>query len=338
VAALPSAASQLFSYETPLCCRVTVVWFGQPIIFALLFPIPGNLPGGSLDLTRELIVVSDQGGCFMTSLSFIECCQLLAVDPKTLRQWLAQAQMSLHAHRSDARIKCLTSEQVFVLANLHDRVLQTSVPTAFACSTPSEAESQKPWMAAAHVDLRTKLAHMEAQMETLQAQITDLTLHLLREREQRMEQRLLALEAELTSGHHPSVPFSGDAPAVSSQPAMPASVCHPTEKRHPLIPLIEYGARGRYVLISPEEGELLITPDSPEWFTWLASLSSFRFVGQQGRFSARRGYNQGPNRCWYAQRGIHQKNYSKYIGVSEHLTTARLEQVAAQFQSYLTLR
>lgn len=105
--------------------------------------------------------------------------------------------------------------------------------------------------------------------------------------------------------------------------------------RGPFIPLIEYGARDRYVLISPDEGELPITPDSPEWFAWLASLSSFRFMGRQGRFSARRGYNHRPNRGWYAQRSIHQKNYSKYIGVSEHVTTERLEQVAAHFQSYL---
>ncbi len=48
----------------------------------------------------------------MTSLSFLECCHLLAIDPKTLRQWLAQAKMSLHAHPTDARVKCLTSEQV----------------------------------------------------------------------------------------------------------------------------------------------------------------------------------------------------------------------------------
>lgn len=88
----------------------------------------------------------------------------------------------------------------------------------------------------------------------------------------------------------------------------------------------------------PEEGEVPIVPDSPEWFAWLASLSSFRFVGQSGRFSARRGYNHRPHRGWYAQRGIHHKNYSKYSGVSEHITTARLEQVAAHFQSYLTLR
>jgi hypothetical protein len=119
------------------------------------------------------------------------------------------------------------------------------------------------------------------------------------------------------------------------QPHLPPLACHPTEKRAPLIPLIEYGARGQYVLICPKEGELHITADSPEWFAWLASLSSFRFVGQSGRFSARRGYNRRPTRGWYAQRAIHQKNYSKYIGVSENITTARLEQVAAQFQAYL---
>jgi hypothetical protein len=274
----------------------------------------------------------------MTSLSFIECCHLLAVDPKTLRQWLAQAQMSLHAHPSDARIKCLEVEQVFVLANLHDRVLQTPVPAASACPTPSQAESQKPLLAAPDAEVRAKLAQMETQIATLQTQLTDLTLQLLREREQRTEQRLLAPEVERISAcDHPLVPFSSAATSEPYRPAQPALVCHPTEKRNRLIPLIEYGARGWYVLISPEDGELAITPDSPEWFAWLASLSSFRFVGQAGRFSARRGYNRRPNRCWYAQRGIHQKNYSKYIGVSEHITTARLDQIAAHFQSYLML-
>ena len=69
----------------------------------------------------------------MTSLSFIECCHLLTVDPKTLRQWSAQAQMALHAHPTGACIKCLTQEQLFVLANLPDRVLQTSGLAALAC-------------------------------------------------------------------------------------------------------------------------------------------------------------------------------------------------------------
>lgn len=270
----------------------------------------------------------------MTSLSFIECCHLFTIDPKTLRQWLAQAHMPLHAHPTDARLKCLTSEQVHVLANLHDRVLQALEPAPASANTkPEDAESRN---AVPDADLRARLERMEAQVATLQTQLTDLALQLLQERQQRTQQLLLAQQAQfpLTREHE----FASSTLSVPCQPAMPPLVCHPTEKRSRLIPLIEYGARGHYVLICPEEGELHITPDSPEWFAWLASLSSFRFVGQAGHFSARRGYNQRPNRGWYAQRGIHQKNYSKYIGVSEHITTDRLEQIAAHFQSYMSLR
>jgi hypothetical protein len=276
----------------------------------------------------------------MPSLSLAECCRLLTIDPKTLRQWLAQTHMALHTDPTNAKIKCLEVEQVETLARLHGRMLQLPAAASATTTATSEAQSQLFPPSVPDADLRARLAHMEAQIATLQAQLTDLTLQLLREREQRTEQRLLALEAERVSAcDRPSVSFpGGGVPTVPCQPALPALVCHPTEKRSRLIPLIEYGARGRYVLISPEEGELAITPDSPEWFAWLASLSSFRFVGQAGRFSARRGYNRRSNRGWYAQRGIHQKNYSKYIGVSEHVTTDRLEQIAAHFQSYMSLR
>ena len=264
----------------------------------------------------------------MTSLAFMECCQRLSVTPKTLRQWLAQAEMLLHPHPTDARITCLTSEQLHLLATLHGRVLHLSGnPLANGGLGPGETTD---------VDLRTRLVQLEAQVATLQTQLTDLTFQLLREREQRTEQRLHALEAQLRLARDEALaPLVGSPPGVLDQPDMPPFPCHPTEKRTPLIPLIEYGARGRYVLISPEGEELSIMPDSPEWFAWLASLSSFRFVGQAGRFSARRGYNRGPNRSWYAQRGIHQKNYSKYIGVSEHITTERLEQIAASFQLHM---
>ncbi len=264
----------------------------------------------------------------MTSLSLSECCSLLCVDSKTLRQWLIQAQMPLHTHRTDARIKCLTSEQVHILANLHDRVLSTPVEglaTASACSRPENAQSR----ILPDSDLRARLIQMEAQVATLQAQLTDLALQLLQERQQHTE-RLLTLQAQpIAMDEHA---LASSALLVSCQPDMPPLACHPTEKRNRLIPLIEYGVRGRYVLISPGEGELPIMPDSPQWFAWLASLSSFRFVGQSGRFSARRGYNRRPNRSWYAQRTIHQQFRSKYIGVSENITIARLEQIAADLQ------
>ena len=261
----------------------------------------------------------------MTSLSFAECCRLLAIDPKTLRQWLTQAQMTFHTDPANAKIKCLEMVQVQTLACQHGRVLQFS-----ASVTTFEAQRQMLSTTLSDPGLQARLTQMEAQVATLQAQLTELALQLLREREEHMEQRLLALEAGLAS--------PDAALPVVGQVAPPAFVCHATEKRNRLIPLIEYGARGRYILICPEQGELAIIPDSPEWYAWLASLTSFRFVGQAGRFSARRGFNRRPNRSWYAQRGIHQKHYSKYIGLSENITIARLEYVAAYFQSYLTIR
>ncbi|GHO72047.1 hypothetical protein KSC_109390 [Ktedonobacter sp. SOSP1-52] len=197
----------------------------------------------------------------MTSLSFIECCRLLNVDPKTLRQWLTQAQIALHAHSTDARVKCLTQEQVFVLANLHDRILPMSEPTAFTSPTPSAFANQLPLPSAAEADLRARLAQLEAQVATLQTQLTNVALQLLQERQYATAQQQLALSFQTHLRDQPSVTLP-----LSAEPllqAVPPLVCHPTEKRNPLIPLIECGAKGHYVLISPEEGELAITPDSP---------------------------------------------------------------------------
>jgi hypothetical protein len=269
----------------------------------------------------------------MTRFSFIESCQRLSIDPKTLRQWLAQAQISLHPHPKDARIKCLTGEQVQVLARMHGRVLSEAVS---ASPKPEEAPSGMSPTALSEAALRARLGQLEAQVAALQTQLTDLALQLLRERQYHTEQQMLARPVhQAKTDEDLFVSQAGSMLCEPFQPAPPPLVCHPTEKRTPLVPLIEYGAGGRYVLICPKQGELTITPDSPEWFAWLASLSSFRFVGRSGRFSARRRYNRRPNRSWYAQRRIHQKNYSKYIGVSEHITTERMEQVAASFQVYL---
>jgi len=104
-----------------------------------------------------------------------------------------------------------------------------------------------------------------------------------------------------------------------------------------LIPLIEYGAGGTYVIICPHEGELALLPDSPEWFAWLASLSSFRFVGQLGRFTASRASkHQVPTRSWRAVRSLHNHNYKHHLGVTDHLTMARLEQAAVALQAHMT--
>jgi len=259
---------------------------------------------------------------------------MLAVDAKTLRQWIKQANLELLPHPTDARIKCLTIEQVHLLANLHGRVLPS--PHESSCTLshkPDEVASQGPPVAFHDAETLERLMQLEAQVANQQEQIAHLALQLLQERASHTEQLLLTLEAFLSStGGHSLQP---QAQAEPEKPQAHSLVPHPTEKRSPLIPLIAYCASGSYVLICPKEGELHITPDSPEWFAWLTSLSSFRFVGKCGRFSARRGYNRRPNRSWHAQRAIHQKNYSKYIGVSENITIDRLEHVAAHFQAHM---
>ncbi len=190
----------------------------------------------------------------MNSLSFIECCRLLAIDPKTLRQWLVQAQISLHVHPTDARIKCLTGEQVNALANLHDRVLLHPVEASDAGPTLCEAQSQKSAMTVADTDLRVRLGHLETQVATLQAQLTDLALQLFKERHYDAGSHVPTLQAQHLSMQEHALALP--APCEPCQPAMPALVCHSTEQRSRLIPLIEYGARGQYVLICPKEDSL----------------------------------------------------------------------------------
>ncbi len=190
-----------------------------------------------------------------------------------------------------------------------------------------------------------KLSHLETQVATWQEQLAQLALELLHERELRCERRVTALEilVQQTRGQEAQrekILTRREQEAQLDGGQRQGRPWHPAElrARSCLIPLIEYGARGTYVVISPQAGELQLVPASPAWFEWLASLSSFRFVGRSGCFGARRGYNRRPNRGWYAQRAIHQHNDSRYLGVSENLTTTQLEQIAANLPSYADLR
>jgi len=92
------------------------------------------------------------------------------------------------------------------------------------------------------------------------------------------------------------------------------------------------------VVIYPRQGELPLVPDSPQWFAWLALLSSIRFMGKFGRFTACRLYHKGPTRAFQAHRVIHQHHDKLYLGLTEHLTIDCLEQAAATPQSYVESR
>ena len=168
----------------------------------------------------------------------------------------------------------------------------------------------------------------------LQEQLAQLTLELLRERSERYERRLSSLEALLSQGA--SLPFATTEarPVVEHHQERPSQRSpHPGElqARARVLARVELGAAGSYVLICPHEGELTFTPDSRAWFEWFCSLSSFRFIGHAGRFTA---YREG-QRSWRAYRTVHGQNYKQSLGTTDRLTLARLEEVAGMLQARL---
>jgi len=188
--------------------------------------------------------------------------------------------------------------------------------------------------------MRSKLTHLETQVALLQQQMTGLALDLLQERTQRYEQRLHALEARI----HPPTQHDNATSALSpaheqrSQPDTPPTPprAHPMKGRpRPILPLIEYTADGTYIVICPELGELALIPDSPAWFAWLETISSVRFLGQQGRWSAYRDKRRATH-GWFAYRRFHGQQYVHALGSPHELTIARFEQMAATLQSYVT--
>jgi hypothetical protein len=292
----------------------------------------------------------------MTLFPLMECCELLAIDPKTLHRWREQSLMSLSVHPTDGRRKCLTGEQVHQLAVLHGRLLppdkvchlegllQTPLPRTLEkplhLSSEVTQEKISPLVLLEENDLSQKLSSLEALVIAQQHHLAFLTQALLLEREVRMDQHLSSGEVsahpmadlEISRSRHekltPNVPTPQDGPRP----------LHPAELRARFLvlpPLIEYSASGTYVVISSQEGEIPLIPESPEWFEWFRTLSSFRFVGKEGCFGACRGYNRRPTRLWHAHRTIHQHQYGRYLGVSEHLTIAHLEAMAATLQAYV---
>jgi len=289
----------------------------------------------------------------MITIPLTDCCTMLGIDPKTLRHWLKPVSMQLAPHPTDARLKCLTLSQVQQLASLHGRPLPLSVwapPVLGLIGEHAQAsqESQAPLVQATpllpppvseEADLRKQLSCLERSVTGMQEQLAQLALELLQERSLRYERRLSALEAHLHQQlDAPASVHELEALGEAHQPEGPSTTrrrLHPAElrARSRVLPLIEYGAAGTYVVICPQEGELVLTPDSPAWFDWLATLASFRFVGQQGRFTA---YRKGRmSRRWLAYRTIHQHDYQHYLSITDHLTIDCLEQMAAKLQSYL---
>jgi DNA-binding transcriptional MerR regulator len=277
----------------------------------------------------------------MTLFALKEASALLGIDPKTLRQWMQQVHLAFQPHPGDARLKCVTSDHLEQLAALHLRPLD--VPAAATQLHAAEAvptgDGDKP-SAQSEVDLLARLAHLESHLTVVQQQLAALTLEILQERTQRYEHRLHTLETLISPTPKPEQtgcprPEAGERESQIDKPLKPARV-HPMKgRRRAILPLIEYGADGSYIVICPELGELALIPDSPEWFAWLETISSLRFLGQQGRWSAYRDKERS-SCCWFAYRRINGHQYVRSLGSSHQLTIDRFEQMAATFQSYVT--
>jgi hypothetical protein len=310
-------------------------------------------PGKTPCILREFSSFSQrQGDVIMTTVPFSQCCNILTIDAKTLRQWLKQSHLTLQAHPTDARIKCLTMEQVQQLAILHHRSLkldaaplpqglfsaestQERLASLVPLSVPETC--QLPPTGLSHADLVKSLLSLQATVTSLQQQVAQLALELLQERTSRLAHRLGTLEAPIEPLHQQDQPVC--APQTTRAQKNQRDVPLKDRPRHPsygrlraTLPLIEYGAGGIYILICPQQGELLLTPNSPEWFDWLATLSSFRFMGKLGRLSA---YRNSGRSSWIAYRRIHSHRHDHSLGNTSDLTINNLEQMAALLQSYM---
>ena len=104
--------------------------------------------------------------------------------------------------------------------------------------------------------------------------------------------------------------------------------------QHRLDNLIEHvsGTENRYLFMDTLEGSALVRsqlePASPEWFRGLARLGSFHFQGKSGHFTARQERKQRGDAYWYAYRKAHKQRLKRYLGTTDKLTLAFLEQTA----------
>jgi hypothetical protein len=104
--------------------------------------------------------------------------------------------------------------------------------------------------------------------------------------------------------------------------------------QHRLYNLIEHvaGTENRYLFMDEIEGHVQsrsnLVPDAPDWFAWLAKLGSFHFAGKCGHFTARQERKQRGDVYWYAYLKAHNHRHKRYLGSTNKLTLAHLEQTA----------
>ena len=102
----------------------------------------------------------------------------------------------------------------------------------------------------------------------------------------------------------------------------------------PMYTLAWSPARAAYELYQTRDRKGLgIVPESPEWFAWLAQVSSFAFVGKNGHYTARKEAKQRGDRYWSAYLSRGEQLTKKYLGKSADLSLARLEHIAGMLRT-----
>lgn len=257
----------------------------------------------------------------MTFLSLAQASRRLGVDPKTLRRWLCLAHLPVESSPADGRLQGISSEHLERLARLHHRSLtplsqEPPAPQAFDLSS----------LPAALLALPEQIAALQAQIAALRASVAALT-------------PLLAQPASPAVRAQP--PKTAQRPAQpapkASRARSPASArAQPPRKPTHVLPRVEYASRGHYVVICPKEGVLPLEPDTEEWFAWLSTHQSFRFVGPSGHLTVTRELHNVSRAVWRAHRQLRNHTHNARLGKTHELTIAVLEQAAAALQAHLT--
>ena len=253
----------------------------------------------------------------MTIVPLTQAALRLGIDAKTLRRWLADAQLPLHPDPQDARKKGVHAEHLHLLAQQHQRHLTPTSPDPSA----HEAASPAP-LPAAVMALPEAMGALQAQITALQQQVATLT---------QLLQKPPA--PPLTPPASPQKPPSRSARATPPTPK-PRPVAKAPSKPVHVIARVEYRADGHYVVIGPKKGLLPLEPDSPEWFDWVREQDSFRFVGKEGHFTAHHWWRV-PHGAWRAHRQIRNHSHNVRLAPNQELTIAVLEQAALALQSHL---
>jgi transposase-like protein len=112
----------------------------------------------------------------MTILSLADACRQLSIDPTTLHRWLAQAQLTLEPHPTDARLKGLTRDHLLLLARAQHRSLP-ALPEERPAPAPTRPAEEPP-LPPELLDLLWTLTQLPAQVAALQQAAAALQAHL----------------------------------------------------------------------------------------------------------------------------------------------------------------